>query len=53
MYVGDIRKINLSTSSFEKLIVDGCLYVDKSRFIEHFLQEYSDVQLIRSNMSCF
>ena len=46
MYAGDIQRINLSTSSFEKLITDGCLYVDKTRFIEHFLQECSDVQLI-------
>jgi len=46
MFVGDLRKINLSTSFFENIIINGCLYVDKSRLIEHFLEESSDVQLI-------
>ena len=46
MFVGDPKKINLSTSIFESIIANGCLYVDKSRFIERFLQEGSDVQLI-------
>ena len=46
MFVGDPQRINLSTSLFENIIGDGCLYVDKSRLIEHFFQESSDVQLI-------
>ena len=46
MFIGNPLKINLSTSFFENIISGGCLYVDKSRFIEHFLQESSDVQLI-------
>jgi hypothetical protein len=46
MFVGDIHKINLGVSSFARLREQGALYVDKSRFIEHFLEESSDVQLI-------
>jgi len=46
MVVGDIKKINLSISSFERMITDGNLYVDKTRFIENFLNEASNVQLI-------
>jgi len=46
MFVGDIRKIKLGTSSFESIITSGSLYIDKSLFIEHFLNEAPDVQLI-------
>ena len=46
MIVGDINKINLSASSFERMITSGSLYVDKTRFIERFLNEASDVQLV-------
>jgi hypothetical protein len=46
MITGDIRKINLSTASFERMTNGGSLYVDKSRFIENFLGQSSDVQLI-------
>ena len=46
MIIGNTSKINLSTSSFERIITGGCLYVDKSRFIENFLNEASDVQLV-------
>ena len=46
MIVGDINKINLSISSFERIITGGNLYVDKTRLIEHFLNTPSDVQLI-------
>ncbi len=46
MIVGNINKINLSASSFERMIVGGSLYVDKTRFIERFLNEASDVQLV-------
>ena len=46
MIVGDVKKVNLSISSFERMISGGNLYVDKSRFIENFLSESSDVQLV-------
>ena len=46
MFVGSLKKINLSTSLFERLIAKGQFYVDKTRFIEHFLDEASDVQLV-------
>jgi len=46
MIVGDVKKVNLSTSSFERMIDGGSLYVDKTRFIERFLDESSDVQLV-------
>ena len=46
MFVGSLKKINLSTSIFERLITKGQFYVDKTRFIEHFLDEASDVQLV-------
>jgi len=46
MVVGNINKINLSISSFERMITEGCLYVDKTKVIEHFLETPSTVQLI-------
>ena len=46
MIIGDINNINRSTSFFEKMIVDGHLYVDKTRMIEHFLTVPDSVQLI-------
>jgi hypothetical protein len=46
MFVGNTNKVNLGTSSFEELITHGALYVDKSRFIEHFLGEETKVQII-------
>ena len=46
MTTGDVKRINLSTSSFERLITAGQFYVDKSRLIEHFLQSEHEVQLI-------
>ena len=46
MITGDITKINLSTSSFEHMITDGNLYIDKTRFIENFLNQASEVQLV-------
>ena len=46
MFVGNLNKINLSTSIFERLIKKGQFYVDKTRFIENFLEEASDVMLI-------
>jgi len=46
MIFGDIKKIDLSVSSFEDMITAGNLYIDKTRFIEHFLNQASSVQLI-------
>ena len=46
MILGSLKKINLSTSFFERMITDECLYVDKTRFIENFLNSGSDVLLI-------
>jgi hypothetical protein len=46
MFVGSTHKVNLGTSSFENIITHGSLYVDKSRFIEHFLDEETTVQII-------
>lgn len=43
---GDIKKIDLGMSSFERTITGNNLYVDKSAFIEHFLTEPNSVQLI-------
>ncbi|MCL1997406.1 MAG: AAA family ATPase, partial [Turicibacter sp.] len=46
MVVGNPKKIDLSTSSFERMIEKGNLYVDKTRIIENFIEEASSVQLI-------
>ena len=46
LIIGNLNKINLSTQFFERMITDGCLYVDKTRFIENFLNASSDVLLI-------
>ncbi|MDR3296002.1 MAG: AAA family ATPase, partial [Clostridiales Family XIII bacterium] len=46
MFVGNKNKIDLGTSSFARVMEEGALYVDKSRFIEHFLNEASEVQLV-------
>ena len=43
MFVGNLNKINLSTFIFKRLITRGQFYVDKTRFIENFLEEASDV----------
>jgi len=43
---GDINKISLSSSSFERMITEGRFYVDKTPMIEHFLNNESEVQLI-------
>ena len=42
---GDRKRINLSSSEFRRFIETGCLYVDKTRFIEHIVDEASDVLL--------
>ena len=46
MVRGDIKKINLSISSFERMITDNNLYVDKTKMIENFINTSSTVQLI-------
>jgi hypothetical protein len=46
MIIGDVRNVDLGTQSFKEIIVDGSLYVDKSRFIEHVLHASSKVLLI-------
>ena len=46
MIRGNIKNISLSTSSFEQVITEGKLYVDKTRMIENFLNNPSEVQLI-------
>ena len=46
MIHGSIKKIDLSTSIFERMIRNGSLYVDKTRMIENFMNESSQVMLI-------
>ena len=46
MIHGSINNVSLSLSSFERVITEGKLYVDKTRMIEHFLKNPSEVQLI-------
>ena len=46
MTIGSIEKINLNTSSFERLITNGHFYVDKTKMIEHFLTSSCDVSLV-------
>ena len=45
MYVGRKDKINVSSSKFANFIDNGSLYIDKTMFIEHVLQDSSDVLL--------
>ena len=46
MLLGDPKKIDLGSSSFKKMRVENNLYIDKTRFIEHFLLEPNSVQLV-------
>jgi len=46
MIVGDIKKISLSSSFFERTIAGGRLYIDKTRMIENFLTSESEVNLV-------
>ncbi|MCL1999334.1 MAG: ATP-binding protein [Turicibacter sp.] len=46
MIIGDVKKIDLSTSIFELIITGGNLYVDKTRMIENFLNDSSRVHLV-------
>jgi len=44
-YIGDKSRINASSSIFADFIEKNCLYVDKTKFIEHVFQDISDVLL--------
>jgi hypothetical protein len=43
---GNRARIDLGSSDFRRFIENGNLYIDKTRFIEHVLQEASSVLLI-------
>jgi hypothetical protein len=43
---GDAKKIDLGNSSFEIMRNNNNLYIDKTMFIEHFLNEPNSIQLI-------
>ena len=45
MFVGNRNNINLSSSRFSDFINDGSIYIDKTAFIEHVLQDASNVLL--------
>ena len=45
MYVGNKNRINVSSSQFADFIENDNLYVDKTAFIEHILQDSSNVLL--------
>ena len=45
MYVGDKNRINVSSSQFSDFIENDNLYIDKTAFIEHILQDSSNVLL--------
>ena len=45
MYIGDKKRIDISSSQFSDFIENGRLYVDKTAFIEHVLQDESKVLL--------
>ena len=54
MIHGSINNICLSTSSFERIITEGKLYVDKARVIEYFLNDrlsYHDLAKIGGESS--
>ncbi|MCL2015447.1 MAG: ATP-binding protein [Defluviitaleaceae bacterium] len=46
MILGSTKRIDLSTSAFERIVTDGSLYVDKTHMIEHFLRDSSAVHLV-------
>ncbi|MCL2158211.1 MAG: ATP-binding protein [Oscillospiraceae bacterium] len=45
MFVGNKNLINLSSSRFANFIKNGYLYIDKTAFIEHIMQDPSEVLL--------
>ena len=46
MSVGDIKRIELTKSSFVDIIANNCFYVDKTRMIESFLTSSNSVHLV-------
>jgi hypothetical protein len=46
MIIGDVKKVDLGTAFFERIITENALYIDKTKLIEHFLNEASQVQLV-------
>ena len=46
MITGDIKRINLTTSSFERVITEGLLYIDKTKLIENFLDSPNFIHLV-------
>jgi hypothetical protein len=40
------KRINLGSSNFKNFIKDRCVYIDKSAFIEHFLDDVNTAQLV-------
>ena len=46
MLLGNKKNIDLGTSSFKRLRTEENLFIDKTQFIEHFLNETNSVQLI-------
>ncbi|MCL2815049.1 MAG: AAA family ATPase [Oscillospiraceae bacterium] len=45
MYVGNKKRIDITSSRFSKFIENDNLYVDKTAFIEHVLQDANNVLL--------
>jgi len=45
MFVGNRNQIDLSSSNFKDFINNGCLYIDKTAFIEHVIKDFSKVLL--------
>ena len=45
MFVGNKNRIDLSSSNFKDFINNGSLYIDKTAFIEHVLEDSSKVLL--------
>ena len=46
MTVGDIKKIDITTSDFRDIISRGCFYVDKTKMIDSFLTSSNRVHLV-------
>ena len=46
MIKGSIKNIDLGSSLFRDIIERGCFYVDKTRFIENFLNSFTTVSLV-------
>ena len=46
MTIGDINKIDITTSNFKDVVLKNKFYVDKTKVIENFLTSSNDVHLI-------